>query len=139
MGFHSQGVHVESPTYPASDVGISPRSKQSLHSCNIIIPCSLPEFVSTVLSETIELLRGHHSDATGCRRPSAEPVALGKTQNLPAMTGQDREKVQSVLAFDCGKFKRASYFCSSVTLDFVLHPVSRNLPQSLIFWRISIL
>ena len=49
VGFHRQGVHEEYPTYPVSDIGISPRSKQSLHSCNIIFQCSLRESVFTVL------------------------------------------------------------------------------------------
>ena len=50
VGFNSQGVHVESPTYrPNSEVGISPRSKQPLHSCNIIFLCSVKEFPYTGL------------------------------------------------------------------------------------------
>ena len=90
VGFNSQEAHVEeSPTYRTSEVGISPRSKQPLHSCTIISLCSPQEFPYTGLWETIKLLRGHHGDAMGCDAPR---WASGCGANSLAFSSNDREE-----------------------------------------------
>ena len=109
MGFNSQGVHVESPTYRSnSEVGISQRSKQPLHSCNVIFPCSFNEFPFSVLWETIKHLRGHHSDATGCDALIRWASGCGANihhWHFPAMTGRRIGKRCNVCS-DVGEFKR---------------------------------
>ena len=97
---------VESPTYPKSDVGTSPRSKQPLHSCNIIFPCSLKEFPFSVLWETIKLLRGLHSDLTGRDALPRSQWLWGKLIGVfQQWQGGGSEKRCNVCS-DVGEFKR---------------------------------